>query len=301
MIKTKLVVICSDKVDKRRNIKNFSKIQNFTLDNECIYFDLSFLIYLHLHSNIFRKCDFTNIYNILLKKYNVEYENEKICKKLTFTHFYSIITTVYKRNNLKQQILLFLNQTLPPKYIIIAHDRNLVKVSYTNFNIIYFHTINFKAGYYFRYLLSILSPTNEVLIYDDDWFPYNKSAHLNWINDIKNEGNFFFGHHSSSKNGVSWCATPIIIHREWIYLMWLYDIYETKAAEDGHLSFSLLLLCNIQCKSKKINGLNYISDNLSSSSTLNISKSFWNDYTIKILNKRKSVYVYNIKRKYYIY
>lgn len=302
IIKTKIVVICSDDVNINRNINIMKRVENYTTYNNCIYIDIDFIKYLQIHSNIFRFCKYIDVYNILRNKtVNYFFKNIKICKESNYTSNYSLVTTIYKRNNLQQQLKLFLNQALPPKYIIIVHDRNYIKLPNNKYEIIYFHTINFKAGYYLRYLLSILSPENEVIIYDDDWFPYNNYSHFNWINSINEVGYGLFGHHSASKNGIRWCGTPLIIHRKWLYLMWLNDLYEPIVAEDGHLSFSLLLLCNIKCITKKIHGLNYKSDYSSSSAILNISKSFWTDYTNNVLHKINSSYVLSIKTKYNIY
>lgn len=301
IINTQLIVICSEEVRVSRSIKFFSKIKNYTIYNGCIYFNIIFLRYMQLHSDLFRFCKFLNVYDILQNnRHNYANENERICKTFKYSQNYSIVTTVYRRYNLKQQVNVFLNQTLPPKYIIVVHDRNIVKVLSQNLDIIYYHTINFQAGYYFRYLVSILSPENQVIIYDDDWFPYNKSSHSKWINEINSEGSGLYAHHSASKNGIRWCATPLIIHRKWLFLMWFNDIYEKRSAEDGHLSFSLLLLCNIKCKTKEIYGLNYKSDSFSSS-RINISKLFWSYYTSNISIKINSSYISHIKHKYNIY
>lgn len=300
IIKTKVVAICSDENNSRSRIKSVNNIKNFTIYNECIYFDIYYLKYLQIHSRIFRFCTYKNVLNILYNNYIIPYiEYYNICREYNYSYNYSIITTVYKRNNLKQQINLFLNQSIPPKNIIVVHDRNLIKIPYNDYDIIYFHTINFPAGFYFRYLIAILSPENDVIIYDDDWFPYNKNSHLKWINKINSVGNGFFGHHSASKNGIRWCATPLIIHRNLLFLMWLNEVYEVRAAEDGHLSFSVLLLCNIKCKTERMHGLNYKYDKLSSSG-INITKSFWKDYTYYISQKINSTYILSIKNKYKI-
>lgn len=82
--------------------------------------------------------------------------------------------------------------------------------------------------------------------------------------------------------------------------MWYNKIYETRMAEDLHISFSLMLFCDIKCKMKKISGLNYKSDDLSSSN-INLSKTFYNDYTINTLKEINSSYIFFIKRKYNIY
>lgn len=298
IINTKIIVICSEN-KKKRKVKIFSLIFRYILYNNCIYFNITFLKWLHIHSNIFRFCKFNKVYQILQNS-DLKYNNDSICKTYDYKYNYSIITTVYKRNNLQQQLDLFFNQTLPPKHVIIVHDRNMIKVQYQLYNIIYYHTINFAAGFYFRYLISLLSPDNDVIMYDDDWLPYNKSLHLNWINKIKVKSKGLYSHHTGNKNGLTWCATPLIIHRKWLYLMWYHDIYESRIAEDAHLSFSLLLICNIKCITERMNGLNYKYDNLSSSKS-NISHSFWQDYTIHTLKQLNSHQIMNVKEMYNLY
>lgn len=295
LVKAKVIMICSDDTYRRR-IKKINRIKNFTIYNKCIYFDIDFLKYLQIHSNIFRFCNFKNVYNTLLKN-RIEYNTGKyrICKKVNYSYRYSIVTTVYKRNNLKKQIDLYKSQTIPPKSIIVVHDRNFINVHCEEYDIIYFHTINFSAGFYLRYLISILSPENEVIIYDDDWFPYNISSHFNWINKLNLLHYSFFGHHAGYVNKLRWCATPILIHRKWLYLMWFNDIYETRVAEDGHLSFSLILLCNIKCKMEVMNGLMYKEDSLSSSKNI-IKTIFWTYYTYNVTKRINSPYIKNTKR-----
>lgn len=202
-------MICSDSIEKKRKLKTFSMIFNYIIFNNCIYFNITFLKFLHIHSNIFRLCKFSNVYKLLQNK-KLKYNNESICKSDDYKYNYPIITTVYKRHNLQQQLDLFYNQTFPPKHIIVVHDRNIIAVQYQHYNIIYYHTINFAAGFYFRYLTSLLSPDNDVVVYDDDWFPYNKSLHFNWINKIMVRGKGIFSHHTGRKNGLTWCATPLI-------------------------------------------------------------------------------------------
>lgn len=300
IIKSKIIVICNNK--RYYGIKriNIMKFKNYTTHNSCIYIDISFLKYLHLHSSIFRFCKFDNVYNVLKEK-KIVLNNLSVCKNEMYSTNYSIVTTVYIRNNLRKQIISFSNQAVPPNHIIVVHDRNIINVLYQNYKIIYIHIINFKAGFYFRYLLSLLSPENDVIIYDDDWYPSKKLSHLQWINKIQKGEKAIFAHRTGSRNGIRWCATPLLTHRMWLLLMWYNDIYETRAAEDGHLSFSLLLLCNIECRKEKINGLNSKKDNLSSSKYVNVSKTFWYDYTNDVKKKINTSYSNNIKNKYQIY
>lgn len=299
IIKSKLIIICDFILNNNEKIKILDRVRNYTIINNCIYFDIIFLKYLHIHTNIFRFCKFSSIYRILQRK-EIYYTNYSICKNIHYSHNYSIVTTAYRRNNFIIQMKYFQNQSIPPKHVIVVHDRNIVSVPYYQYNIIYIHTINFAAGFYFRYLISLLSPENDVIIYDDDWIPFNQSAHSNWLDKIVESENTFFGHHAGYKNGIIWCATPLLIHRKWIYLAWYNRIFETKTYEDGHLSFSILLLCNITCKRIRINGLLYKRDNLSSSK-VNVSKNLWNDCTNDVKKKMKSTYIQNIKHIYNIY
>lgn len=301
IIKSKIIVICNDSIDYYK-IYDFSKIiknKNYTTYHSCIYIDITFLKLLHLHSNIFRFTKYDTVYNTLEnRRVNINYH--KICKDYNYSNDYSVVTTVYKRKNLNKQIYLFRNQVLPPKHIIIVHDRNIVNISYPKNKIMYYHTINFNAGFYFRYLISLLSPENDVVIYDDDWFPMNNYSQFNWISRIKSNINGLYCHHNGQKNGIRWCATPLLVHRNWLYLMWFNRIYYEKAAEDGHLSFSLLLLCKIECVKETINGLEYKNDNLSSSKKYIYNK-LWNDYTLYIKNMINTSYIIHIKQKYHIY
>lgn len=267
--------------------------------NNCIYFKLSYLKYLHLHSTIFRFCKFTDVYN-KIKKNQIEIESKNICKGSYYKDKYSLVTTVYKRNNLQSQLEHFYNQSKPPATIIVIHDRNLVSVPYRIYNILYIHTINFPAGFYFRYLMALLSPENDILFYDDDWFPCDTKSHEEWIKRNQYNKQMYFGHHSMSKNGIRWCGTPLIIHRKWLYLIWYNKIYEPRAAEDGHLSFTLLLFCNIKCKQKSIKFLKYKYDNLSSSK-INIKKNFWNEYTSDTKNSINSSYILKTKKEFSIF
>lgn len=134
---------------------------------------------------------------------------------------------------------MFLNQSIPPNSIIVVHDRNIIKFHYHHYSIIYVHTLNFAAGFYFRYLIALLSPENNLIIYDDDWFTHNNFAHERLMNKFKNSEGNYFAHYTGSSNGINWCATPLIIYREWVYLMWYYKIYEVNWAEDA----IYLLLC----------------------------------------------------------
>lgn len=301
LIKSRIIVICNNYNNNRIDYINIYRIKKYSTISNCIYIDIIYLKKLHLHSNIFRFCKFDEVYNIL-KNRKIIFNKIRICKNEKYSQNFSIVTTVYKRHHLEKQISFFLNQSIPPKHIIVVHDRNIVKLSHENFDIIYIHTINFQAGFYFRYLMSVLSPENEVIIYDDDWFPYQKLSHIKWIDEINSAGDGLFAHRSGRKNGIRWCATPLIIHRKLLLLMWYIDIFEVRAAEDGHLSFSLLLLCNIKCKQIKIKGLKDIVDKLSSSKPLRIpAHIFWSNYTIDVKNKINSSFTNNIKKEYNIY
>lgn len=230
---------------------------------------------------------------------SIKINEDSICKSLNYSNNYSLVTTVYKRNNLLSQIKYISQQSHPPKHIIIVHDRNIVNVTFNRDDIIYVHTINFPAGFYFRYLISLLSPENDVIIYDDDWFPYNKTSHSIWIKKTIYSGEGIYGHHCGSKNGLRWCATPLLIHRKWLILLWYNSIYRIDAGEDGHISFSLYLFCKIKCIKEAIVGLVYKKDNLSSSKSP--SKTFWERYTNYEKKKIGSYYINNIKKMYNIY
>lgn len=300
LIKTKIIMICKNYVhEKVANIFSFRR-NNYTTSNNCIYFDITFLKYLHLHSNIFRFCRFDEVYNLFKSKRVIISNNSTVCASKKYSMNFTIVTSVYRRKNLIRQINSFLNQTVPPKYIIVIHDRNFINVLYNNLNIIYIHIINFIAGFYLRYLLSLLSPENDVIIYDDDDYPSNKQSHMKWIYNMNNGEKKFFGHRSGYKNGIKWCATPMIIHRKWLLLMWYIDIYDERIAEDGHLSFSLLLLCNVKCRKEGMNWLNHIKDKLSSSKHIIVSKKFWHEYTVEINKKINSSYSHKIISKYHI-
>lgn len=56
LIKSKIIIICDDIIHRRNRIKLYFKVNNYTTYNNCIYFNISFLKYLHIHSNIFRFC-----------------------------------------------------------------------------------------------------------------------------------------------------------------------------------------------------------------------------------------------------
>lgn len=301
IIKSKIIVICNDSVDNQYIyiITKLVKNKNYTTYRSCIYIDITFLKLLHLHSEIFRFTKYSIVFNSF--KYGRIFINySRICKDYHYTYNYSVVTTLYKRNNLQKQIHFFNNQVLPPKHIILVHDRNIVNISYSKYDIIYYHTLNFEAGFYFRYLISLLSPDNDVVVYDDDWFPINEYSQFKWISKIKQKRNGLYCHHNGEKNGIRWCATPLIVYRNWLYLMWYNKIYYEKAAEDGHLSFSLLLLCKIECVREVIEGLEYKNDNLSSSKEYIYNK-LWNDYTLYIKNVINTSYIIDLKQKYYIY
>lgn len=300
LVKSKIIVICNNSKRNRMSSIKLFRIRSYTTYKNCIYIERTYLKYLHLHTKIFRFCKFDNVYNIFKKK-KILFNNISVCQNEKYSTNFSIVTTVYRRNNLKNQINTFLNQLVPPQHIIVVHDRNIINVPYDNYDILYIHTINFEAGFYFRYLLSLLSPENDIIIYDDDWFPSNRLSHIEWINKMQKGGKEIYGHHSGIANNIKWCATPLIIHRKWLYLIWYIKIYEIKGAEDGHTSFSLLLLCNIKCKQQTIIELKYKHDNLSSTKNFNVSKSFWQDYTMDVKKKNNSMYLYDIKNKYHIY
>lgn len=155
-----------------------------------------------------------------------------------------------------------------------------------------------KNGFYFRYLTALLSEDSNVIIYDDDWFPYNKFSHSNWILLFKkNKKNKIVSHHIGSIDGMKWCATPLIIYRKWLYLMWYDKLYDENTAEDGHLSFTLLLLCNIKCTRIAIKDLYYENDK---SNKQHNSSFQWKTYISYIKNRINSTSISNIKNVFQI-
>lgn len=299
IVKASAAIICNRTLTESEfySIKNLNII-NATTFKHCIIINIPYLKFLHLHSNLFRLCNYSEVYK-KIKNNQISITYNSICNGSNYSLNYVIVTSVYRRFNLNKQIQLFNSQSAPPKHIIVVHDRNIIKMNETLNNLLYIHTVNFAAGFYFRYLIALLSPEDNVVIYDDDWFPMNISSHFTWISKMKNINNKIISHHTGSKNGIVWCATPLIIYRKWLYLMWYMSIYNENAAEDGHLSFSLLLLCNVQCRRLAIEDLHYKHDKLSSSKRF-ITSNLWKNYTRYIKNNINSSSISFIKSKYFI-
>lgn len=301
LVSTKLIVLCSNNENYPSiyTVKSRLLSKNYSTYSNCILLYLDYIKLLHLHSNIFRLCNYSDVYTAFHNN-RVQLTYRNICRSQSYNNKYSIVTTVFKRNYLKEQLLLFSKQTLPPEHVIVVHDRNVIQLTKDIINrLVYFHTVNFAAGFYFRYLVSLTSFENNVIVYDDDWFPYSKFSHEIWLSRISVSKRTITSHHTGLRNNLKWCATPLIMHRKWMYLMWYDNIYDKNALEDGHLSFSLLLLCDIHCQQRAIEGLKYRSDNLSSSKNY-ITSSIWNNYIRYIENRINSSDISHIKSKYHI-
>lgn len=302
IIKSSITAICSGCFSASNIQESYyhAYTHNFSLNQNCLYFNINYLKLLHIHTNMFRKCSFNAIYDKFKNNDRKIRKFNKICNNDKYTTHYSIVTTIYRRESIYDQINYFTKQTIPPSNIIVVHDRNFIVFNYNiTAQLIYIHALNFVAGFYFRYLLALLSSDEDIFIYDDDFLPKNKKVHEEWLKSIRKKNYGIYCHRSQSIESIRWCATPLIIKRKLLFLEWIYKIYEPTQAEDGHLSFSVLLLCNISSNIMKMKGLTNIKDNLSSPRK-KLNTNFWLNYIRYIREEFNSTYIIYTKDIYYI-
>lgn len=223
------------------DIIKLSLLNNITLLKNGIIINIQYLNLLFIN-NLFpfnNKLEYIKYY-----LENNKYNNLNIkCNNLSLSNNYSIILSI-KNEDYLNQINTINNQINQPEYIILINynNYNINNSLLLHKNIILIDIINFNEIILFEYLFGLLSPINNLIIYDDyidNKFKINK--------ELFKEDNNIIGYKIKKLNNIEWCEYPLLINKEWLYLFWLINIYDKKEIGNIHLSLSLNILCNIKC------------------------------------------------------
>lgn len=179
---------------------------------------------------------------------------------------FSVLLTVYKRNNIEQQLESISKQSLKPNYIIVFQNESHISLEYlkNKYNFIHIKS-DFNTKFFGRFTYCINLPVDYCIIMDDDIIPGNKcfetyleqSMKLNSIiggngrptnTEQKNVECFYstyeeIGIRKSKKVdfvGHMWC-----FKKDWLYYMFSIKPYTFETGEDMHLCFSCKIKGNI--------------------------------------------------------
>lgn len=195
------------------------------------------------------------------------------------------IMTIWKRNNVEEQIEALLNQTVKPSVIWIYHcgfnvepDMNLCK----KYPMVSYQSNSGDLGYFGRFSLALHAKTPYVYILDDDVIPsetwlercISLCSDLNCIispagriippNDFRPElpknhlstylRKYFIGDNDSSlyenfceqDTYVDFGCNSWFIKTEWLFYFWSFKPYSTSTGEDIHLSITSMLRGNVK-------------------------------------------------------
>ena len=82
---------------------------------------------------------------------------------------FSVLLTVYKRNNIEQQLESISKQSLKPNYIIVFQNENHISLEYLKdkYNFIHIKS-DFNTKFFGRFSYCINLPVDYCIIMDDD-------------------------------------------------------------------------------------------------------------------------------------
>jgi len=165
----------------------------------------------------------------------------------------SVILTVWKRDNLKEQLDAILNQTANINEIYVYQNESWVDISElkSKYNFTHIHSDkNFK--FHGRFVLPLLFDTKYTAIFDDDTIPAK-----NWLSHCKelcDEKNCIVGSNYRNYNGNSgglcdgkFNNKPVMgdivghcwfFKTKWIHHMWRNEAYTFENGEDIHFCAS---------------------------------------------------------------
>lgn len=166
----------------------------------------------------------------------------------------SIILTVWKRNNLEEQLIAIDNQTANIDKVYVYQNESHVDISFLkdkyDFNHVHSKDVNFK--YHGRFVLPLLFSTEYTAIFDDDTIPNRR-----WLEHCKrlcDQRNCIVGANCRNYNGIS-CGLcdgkfniepirgDIVGHfwffkTKWIHYMWREAAPTFENGEDIHFCAS---------------------------------------------------------------
>lgn len=167
------------------------------------------------------------------------------------------ILTVWKRNNLKEQLEMINNQTIKSDIIVFQNENHVnIEALKKKYNFTHIHSRDFNYKFHGRFLLPLLLSTDYVCIFDDDcicnprWFArtMKSCAEKNAIIGgngrlIKRKTLTQTGPHGDDQYArrrtddvlVDFVGHCWFFKRDWIHYMWQDNTFSVDNGEDIHL------------------------------------------------------------------
>jgi len=187
----------------------------------------------------------------------------------------TVLLTVWKRNNIEEQLNRILEQTISPREIWILHGLDYVSVRPTYHPQIKYIKLNYNMGYHTRFAIALTCKTRYIWIVDDDVIPSHN--YLSYIYTLCEEENsiisssgriipfnnykpemisdknflnmYFIGDSIDTEANtcgrdtlVDFGCTNWFFKKDWLKYFWSIDPLNFKTAEDIHLSATCMIL-----------------------------------------------------------
>jgi hypothetical protein len=177
-----------------------------------------------------------------------------------------VVLTVYKRNNIEDQLKHINNQTIKPDYLVVFQNENHVDISNLkkNYNFIHIKS-DYNTKFFGRFASCFTFPVDICMVLDDDIMPGNnclknymeQCIKLNSI--IGGNGRIAMNNKNSPHPPVALFDTGIrpdhilvdfvghlwCFKKEWLHYMFYIKPFTYDTGEDMHLCFSCKILGNI--------------------------------------------------------